>query len=128
MSDLFVGTLMSTPVQTVAPKDDVTTAAELMATKNIGSVVVMENDQVVGMVTATDLYRLAANRPPQTDQPVENVMTAAIELITADATVEEAAARLRDANINHLPVIEDDELVGIITTTDIAQYLTELQD
>ncbi len=127
MSDLFVGTLMSTPVLTVAPESDLATAAELMATEEIGSVVVVEDNQVVGMVTATDLYEVAAHSSPQTDQPVENVMTAAIELITADATVEEAAARLRDANINHLPVIEDDELVGIVTTTDIAQYLTELQ-
>lgn len=120
--------LMSTPVTTVSPRNSIKEALEIMQSKGIRRAPVLE-DGLVGMVVQRDIERALRSPGVICETPVEWVMTKSkLQTVSPENTVVEAAKILRDHKISALPVIEDEELIGIITDTDILNLFIEMSE
>lgn len=113
--------IMTKTVTYLRPDDTVDYAAHLMKEHDIGAVPVCENDQVVGIVTDRDIViRTVAEGMNPTDQMVRHVMTANLVTGTPDMDVADAGRLMSQHQIRRLPIMEDDELAGIVSLGDIA--------
>ena len=117
--------VMTSTVITVESKKTVAEAAALMAEKDVGNLIVMEDNMPIGIVTERDFVRrvLAKEKTPKTK--ISEVMSTPLRVIDPDAPLKEAARRMVRKRIRRLPVIEDNKLVGIITATDFARHLSK---
>jgi CBS domain-containing protein len=99
-------------------------AVEVMNERSIGSVLVMEGDQLVGIFTERDvLVRVvAAHRDPGTTLVAE-VMTADVIRVGPTVTVQEALKVMSEARCRHLPVVDRRRLVGLVSMGDLTQWL-----
>lgn len=114
---------MSSPVIVIDPDSCVNYALTLMRRRRIHSLVVVLNDSEAryGILTSTDIRNkiLAAERQPA-EVAVREIMTAPVLTAKADWSLTECSLRMQAAHINHMPVVDDDnQLVGIISTTDL---------
>ena len=112
---------MTEGVVTATPEDELGAVAGLMRDRNVGSVVVCDADgRPVAMVTDRDLaIRGMADALPLSE-PVRDQATRPLVTGDPDMDLEEAAALMVQHRVRRLPVVEDDELVGIVTLDDIA--------
>ena len=107
-------------VAAVKIKNTVLEATQEMNERRIGSVVVCDQDKVVGIFTERDiLTRVVAAQLDPATATVDQVMTAPIACCTPDTTLEELKSVITEKRIRHIPVVEDDKLMGIITIGDI---------
>jgi len=128
MDDIFVARVMSSPVHTVAPDTLVEDAARKMLDEEIGSVVVVDEGRPVGILTNTDFVQIVAERKPKDRTPVSAYMSNTAVTTTAQVPIAQIAESMLDHGIHHVPVVDDDgAIIGMVTTTDIAAYLSELQ-
>lgn len=110
--------IMNREVETVSPGDTTVFANDVMWRKRIHHLVVMEEDEVVGILSDTDLGGPEATEIPD-GQQVFQVMTKDIVTATPEMLVDRAINIFRERRISCLPVLDGDRLVGIVTTTDI---------
>ncbi len=105
-----------------------------MIESDVGCIVVLQDDEVVGIVTKGDVLRkgVLCELDPKTT-PVEKVMSKNVTTVGKEVTFEEASRLMSSKKVSKLPVLEDGRLVGIITSTDIIRtepimvgYLHEL--
>lgn len=129
MEDIFVGRLMSSGLHTVTPETLVEDAGEVMLENNIGSVIVVDDEnQLEGILTKTDFVRIVAESRPKAQTSVSRYMTTDVVTVSAQDTIREAADAMIERDIHHLPVIDETEgVIGIITTTDLAAYISRVQ-
>ena len=120
---LLVREIMQSPVKSIAPGAAVVEAAERLRDAGIGSLVVVHGSEPVGILTESDVVAVAAARGDTEELTVADVMSEELVTIDPDSTVEAAVERLRTHNVKKLPVMEDGKLVGIVTTTDISDYV-----
>jgi CBS domain-containing protein len=130
MIDVFVGQIMTEELVTVERSQTLADASVAMTDDGIKSVVVSDPDgRPIGILTSTDFLRMAADGNDPIETSVSEYMTADIVTTTADTTVNEAANLMMNHDISHLPVVRnDDRLTGIVTTTDVATYVSDLED
>lgn len=121
MSDTQVHESMTEPVLTVNEDDRIGDVGEAMLTKEIKSVVVIDDEcRPEGILTSTDFVEVATADPATTEDPVSEWMTTDIHVISLQETVATAAETMVSHGISHLPVVGDTgEVVGILSTTDI---------
>jgi len=112
---------MTTPVRTVDPNLAVADAARMLWDERIGSLIVDGSDPAI--LTESDIARGVAVGVDPATTPVRELATEDVVTIPADATVRDATVRMTDHEIKKLPVVKQGELVGILTTTDIARGL-----
>lgn len=126
MTERLVADLMTSPVLTVDTDDEAADVAHAMADQNIKSVVAIDDDcRPQGIITSTDFVAMAADDRTPSETTVEEYMTTDIVTISPDIPAAEAAAEMRDHDVNHLPVVGDDEQVtGIVSTTDLTESLS----
>jgi CBS domain-containing protein len=126
MEDIFVGRLMSAPVYTVGRDASLRSAGRTMLERGIGSVVVVDDDDVLeGILTATDFVRVVAEGPSDPEASVETVMSTDVVTATANDPVVAVAETMLDHGFHHVPVVDDDgAAIGIITTTDLTAYVS----
>jgi CBS domain-containing protein len=126
MEDIFVGRLMSAPVETVTPETRLDEAAAQLLEHNIGSVVVVDAaGHLEGILTATDFVRLAADDAVASDARVEEYMSTDVVTATANDPITSVADTMIDNRFHHVPVVDETEgVVGIITTTDLTAYVS----
>lgn len=106
----------------VLPNTTVFEALKIMAEKNIGSVVVMENDQYLGIVTERDYSRkVILKEKHSTSTKVSEIMTSDLPHIFPDNTVEHCMELMTSDNIRYLPVFTNNKLCGIISITDVVK-------
>lgn len=111
---------MTKQVLVTSPDFSVRSAAKIMAEQRVGSLVVQQDDKIVGIITELDIiWKVVANDKDPNTTTVEEVMTKKVITIRADQTLEEASALMVEHKIKKLPVLEKDKLVGIITATDL---------
>jgi CBS domain-containing protein len=127
MDDIFVGRLMSTDVVTVTPDTDIEEAAEILLRKNIGSLVVVDEDnQPAGMLTSTDFVRIVEEGDPGDETTVGDHMSTGVVTVTAQDSIRDAADRIVTYDIHHVPVVDDTEgVIGMLSTTDLTAYLSD---
>jgi len=129
MEDIFVGRLMSSPVETVSPDTPAHVAAETMLDEGIGSVVVADDDgQLEGILTATDFVHVAAEQRWAADATVETYMTTDVTTATANDDLRDVSDTMIQQGFHHMPVVDPEgKVIGIITTTDITAYVSTVQ-
>ncbi|MBX0287701.1 CBS domain-containing protein [Halomicroarcula sp. F28] len=117
---------MQTPASTITPGSPIVEAATRLRDEGIGSLVVERNGESVGIITESDIVAVTAEEGDTRKLTVADVMATALVTISPDADLEVAVDRLRTHGIKKLPVVEDGELVGIVTTTDISRYVPHI--
>ena len=123
-----VSDYMSTPVLTVDAATTLVDAAGAMTAEGMHSLVVITDDcQPEGVFTSTDLMAAVSEGAPPGGTTVGELMTRDVVTVALDEPVVSAAATMRDYDFGHLPVV-DEQVVGILTETDLATYLAELED
>lgn len=122
---LEVRDVMSRQVATIAPNRTVVEAANMMKTRNISCVVVIdESGQVMGILTERDLLqRVAAKEGNFGEKKVSEAMTFPVQTISPSISIFEASSILESRKIRRLPVMENGTLVGIVTQTDLTRVL-----
>ena len=110
-------------VVSIGAAESALAAATLMNERGIGGLVVLEDDQVVGMFTERDILRrvVAMRRDPATTV-IRDVMTAPIAVCRRDTTLEECRAVMTEKRIRHLPVVDDQGVCGIVTIGDLMAH------
>jgi CBS domain-containing protein len=116
--ELFAGQELTV----IAKEQTVYDAARLMAERKIGAVPVLERERVVGIFSERDIMNrvVARNLDPQ-KTTVEQVMTKELIVGTPEEDIAQILTRMKQANIRHLPIVEQDKLVGIISFRDLLQ-------
>ena len=111
-------------VWSIAPQATVYEALELMAKKNVGALLVIENGNVVGMFTERDYARkvILQGRSSKTTS-VGELMTADVLYVSPDDTIENCMAIMTDKHLRHLPVMENGKLVGIVSIGDVVKAI-----
>lgn len=113
---------------TVAPDTTVFSALELMAKQDIGALVVLEDDDVVGIFSERDYARkvILAGKSSRTI-PVNSIMTKNVICVRPDQTINKCMALMTEKRIRHLPVLENDKLVGVVSIGDIVKAVINEQ-
>jgi len=114
-------------VKTIDVNATLQEAGKLMARFSIGSLLVTKGKEYVGLLTDTDLARIAAAQGlnPVTE-PVGSIMSRAIVSIEGHRTVEEAQTFMKSRGIRHLAILEQGRIVGLITLSDVLRYYQAL--
>lgn len=115
-------------VHTITPTASVFDAVKLMAEKNIGALLVMEGEKVVGIITERDYARkivLMARSSKET--PVRDVMTSSVMYVRPDQTSEECMVLMTENRLRHLPVMNGDKLIGLISIGDLVKDIISEQ-
>lgn len=128
MDDIFVARVMSSDLVTVGPDTLVEDAGQRMLENGISSLVVVDDDgQLEGILTTTDFVTIVAESFPKAETSVSRYMTTDVVTVSPQQPITDVAALMLEREVHHLPVVDDDEgVVGIVTTTDLAGYLTTL--
>ena len=104
----------------VSPEDSVYEALRLMAEKNVGALVVTENDKVVGILSERDYARkVVLQGKASRNVPVNEIMSSPVFSVHPDQTVEECMDLMTRKHIRHLPVIDGEDLMGMISIGDV---------
>jgi CBS domain-containing protein len=112
---------MSSPVETIAPTASVQKAAQQMQAKDVSALLVRTS--TAGIITSTDVVTAVADGNDLSSMEVSEVMTAAIETVTPELDLDEAAAMMTTYDIKHLPVVDDD-YIGMLSSSDMTAVLT----
>lgn len=119
--ETIVKEAMKTNLAMVKPTISVLEAAKLMKKRKIGNVIVVEKKQPIGILTESDiLKKVVAEGKIAKGVLVKEVMSTPIIVIDPYVTLEEAMKTMGKCNVRRLPVIENNELIGIITQKDIS--------
>ncbi len=121
-----VGAVMSTQLVTVEPDASVQQAIEHMVRKRVGSVAVCEGARLVGIFTERDVLQLAAEGADLGGIRVADSMTTRLVTISPDVLIVDAARLMQEHRVRHLPVVEGENLAGMIGIRDVMRTLVEL--
>ena len=121
MAHTFVKDVMITKIASLDSSSMIKDAAKLMEEKNIGCIIVTQQNSPVGILTERDFVRRIASKEKPLSSPLDEVMSSPLISIDPDDTVWEAAESMKVNNIHKLPVIQDDKVIGIITTSDLVE-------
>jgi len=111
-------------IWSTTPDTMVFDALKIMAEKNIGALLVIEGDRLVGIFSERDYARkIALKGETSHNTAVRNVMTTDVFSVTPDQSIENCMALMTDNHIRHLPVLENNKLVGMISIGDVVKAL-----
>jgi len=115
--------LMTTDLVTVSPETGVGEAVDILLEKDIGSLGVVDDDgSLVGVITSNDFLHVISGGDIDDDATIDAYMTEQVVTIKPDESIQTAAAKMITNGISHLPVEDDEEIVGMLSTTDITAY------
>lgn len=112
----------------VGPQTSVLEALRIMAEQNIGSVMVIENNQLLGIMTERDYSRkVILNGKSSTDTLVEEIMSTSFPAVSPRDSIEHCMQLMSDLNIRYLPVYDGGELCGIVSMNDVVRETISAQ-
>jgi len=117
--------LMTSDVLTVAPEDTIGETAQRMVELGVSSAVVSDYGRLIGIVTERDLTRAVAGRVHSSEARVREWMTTEPITLGRDASPQEAARIMLENGFRHVPIVEDEHTVGIVSIRDVARWSTE---
>ncbi len=113
---------------TVPPDITVYRAIELMCQKNIGAIIIEENGKLSGIFTERDYARKVVLKGKSSKATlIRELMTLDPFIVTPENTIEECMGLMNDKRIRHLPVIENGNLLGVISVGDLIRFIMEEQ-
>ena len=115
-------------VYSIAPGASVLDAVNLMAERNIGALVVMEGEKIVGIITERDYARkIVLMARSSQDTPVRDIMTASAMYVSPVQTNEECMALMTETRVRHLLVVDTGKLIGLISIGDLVKDIISEQ-
>jgi len=111
-------------VVSVSPADTVLEALKVMAEKEIGAVIVIENEHLVGIFSERDYARkVVLQGKSSKDTPVREIMTEKVVCVRQEQTIEDCMGLMTDKRIRHLPVLEHKKVIGVIPIGDVVKEM-----
>ena len=120
-----VSEIMSTDLVALDPESTVGDAATLMGEHEVGSVAVVEDGRLIGILTERDIVRALSTAHDAPMRPVVEWMTKDPTTIGPDVGVREALRTMVEGGFRHLPVVDGDSPIGILSIRDVAGTMTE---
>ncbi len=115
-------------VWSIGPEDSAYDAIEMMADKEVGALVVTDGDSLVGVFSERDYARkVALPGRSSRDTKIKEIMTTRVAYARPEQTVEECMAMMTEKRIRHLPVMDGDKLLGVISIGDLVKSIIEEQ-
>lgn len=109
-------------IWSVAPDTSVYDALKLMEEKNIGAVLVMDGDNLMGILSERDYARkVVLKGRASANTPAREIMTRRVMCVSPEETAEQVMALMTEKKVRHLPVLENDRLIGIISIGDVVK-------
>lgn len=109
-------------VWSVGPDATVLEALGLLAEKNVGALVVLDGDELVGIFSERDYARrIVLKGKASKSTPVRDVLTGRVLYVTSERTIQECMALMTDKRVRHLPVVDQDRVVGVISIGDLVK-------
>jgi signal-transduction protein with cAMP-binding, CBS, and nucleotidyltransferase domain len=102
-------------------------AVQLMVENNVGSLLVTVDGDVAGIVTERDYLRRVTLEGRTEEAPVREIMSSPLVVATPETTVDECMAMMTDRRIRHLPVVDDSDVVGVVSIGDIVKFKSKQQ-
>lgn len=96
-------------------------AASLMAQRRVGSALVTERDRLIGIFTERDIVKALSQDSAAIHQSIGHWMTRNPQTISSEAAADEALRRMIDGGFRHLPVVDDDRMVGMVSMRDLSR-------
>lgn len=125
--------IMTDDPTTIDVRDPLSDALRALDSAPYHHLIVTENDLPIGMVSSTDIFRLLHELDTEGDGSfselidelftIEDAMSLGLRSVPVTGTVKDAAVALSDGSFHSVAVLDDERLVGIVTTTDLARYL-----
>ena len=127
VSDILKGKQGS--LLTIASDASVFDMVKQMVDANVGSLLVTVNGRIEGIVTERDyLRRVTLEGRTDKDTPVSEIMTSPLIVVTPETPVDECMAIMTDRRIRHMPVVQDGEVVGMVSIGDLVKFQSQQQD
>jgi len=129
-----VSRIMTESLFSVNTNNGIDDVVNIFKERNIRHIPVVSGDKLMGMISKTDIERISyvtdfsgesKSTSVYSQLSIEQVMTKQLETLTPDDPIKEAAELFAKGQYHALPVVENDKLVGLVTTTDIINYLLE---
>ena len=117
-----LGELMTREVLEVAPEDTLGQAAEAMVERGVGSCVVSDFGRLIGILTERDLLRAVAGRVHSSEARVREWMTSEPITASESTAIEEAARTMLEEGFRHLPVVDGDRAIGMVSIRDVVEW------
>jgi CBS domain-containing protein len=116
-------------IWSITPDTLVIDALKLMAEKRVGALLVIEAGQVVGIISERDYARKVSllGKSSKTT-PVREIMTQKVVYVRPEQTIEDCMALMTDKRIRHLPVLADNQLIGVISIGDVVKAVISEQE
>jgi CBS domain-containing protein len=115
-------------IHSIAPDAPVLDAIRLMADHRIGALLVMQGEQLIGVVSERDYARKVILKGHSSDEvPVRQIMTAPVLTVRADQSVHECMHIMTENRIRHLPVVDANGVIGVISIGDLVRAALEEQ-
>lgn len=115
-------------VHFAAPSASVSEAVRKMHEQKVGSLLVMEDDRLRGIITERDvLFRVVNDGIDPTQTPVSQVMTDNLKTASPTTTVEEAMRQVTEQRVRHLPLVDGDKVVGMVSSGDLTRWVVDSQ-
>lgn len=121
MAHTFVKDVMKTNVISIDSSKSIKEAACMMDDSNVGCVIITKDNVPVGILTERDFVKRIAAKNKDLSNPLSDVMSSPLTTINSDETVWEAAEKMKQNKIHKLPVLDENKVSGIITTTDLVE-------
>ena len=117
--------LMTTDLLTVAPEDTIGEAAQKMVDREVSSAAVSDFGRLIGILTERDLTRAVAGRTHSSEARVREWMTPDPVTLPPSASPKDAAEIMLERRFRHVPVVEGDRAIGIVSIRDVARWSVE---
>jgi CBS domain-containing protein len=115
-------------VWSVSPEDCVYDAIEIMANKHVGALMVVSEGKLVGVVSERDYARKVILQGKSSKQSlVKEIMTSPAIFLTPEQTVEDGMRVMTDKHIRHLPIVENGEVLGVVSIGDLVKWVISAQ-
>jgi signal-transduction protein with cAMP-binding, CBS, and nucleotidyltransferase domain len=111
----------------ISAEASVLEAVQAMVENNVGSLLVKDAGEVVGIVTERDYLRRVTLQGRTEEAPVREIMSSPLVVATFETTIDECMALMTDRRIRHVPVVEEGNVVGLVSIGDLVKFKSKLQ-
>ena len=116
-------------IYSIAPNASVFDAIELMSQKEVGALIVLEDDKLAGIISERDYTRKVILKGKSSKKTmIRTIMTTPVIYTKADQDIKKCMAIMTSKSIRHLPVMEDDQLIGMVSLGDLVKVIISQQD